>query len=370
MIWSATLFYRFNCKSRLQNLSSAVCILSLYSVTCNGLRHSLVSTPDLLPAVEATIITQSSLCHSSQLCAGEAPTSYPLKLRLTRDPPHVMDSLPNEILIHAFSLFPTTSLLSLAHVCQRFYSLVSRVHYARLIEAIALEDHELILECYHPSAKISTPYMFCNYIGTDGLEEIGRNPTMKELGELYSRFRPVLGEENRRPRARYPTRSVIEGFDQPLVDLAAHEVSLDASELFSQLCTVINLVKIGPRRGLFLSCVNIIEGVARIWREWLTSQAELSANPRSTKKAASLGPFDSSILWADRTMNVGLRVRVTVNPSFHAPVLVGPHDEPPVSYILEYEELLVRTNQLLLSMERSEAQQVNPSAKAIVIASV
>lgn len=120
--------------------------------------------------------------------------------------------------------FSTQILLPLALVSRRFYGLVSRLHYARVVKAASLNGHELILECYHPSAKISTPYMFCDYISSDQLQAIGHCLTLKDLNNLYSRYRPVLGEEHRRPRARYATRAVIEGSEPAIEESPSHEI--------------------------------------------------------------------------------------------------------------------------------------------------
>lgn len=227
-------------------------------------------------------------------------------------------------------LFPTQAVLPLAAISRRFYGLVSRLHYARLVAAISAQDSELILECYHPSAKISTPYMFCDYLGTDGLEQESQDPSLTDMAKLYSRFRPVLGEEHRRPRARYATRSVLDGSEQPIAEQPSHEVHLETTELFSQLCTVINMIKIGPKRGLFLSNINVIDSVIRIWREWL-GQESLKAITSSSGQ---------SILWTDSAENFGLRLRVIEKPDTHAPILVGPGEDPAVSYVLEYEGML------------------------------
>ncbi|ORY58122.1 F-box domain-containing protein [Pseudomassariella vexata] len=283
-------------------------------------------------------------------------------------PPTTIDSLPNEILMQILDTFPTRSLLPLAAVSQRFNAHVAAVHYTRLVEAATLRDHELILECYHPSAKISTPYLHCEYLGTDGIAETGLDPTLRGLNDLYSRFRPVSSSQSRRPRARYPTKRAIESAKEPLAEEApSHDVFLDSGELFSQLCTVTNLVKVGPRRGLFLSHANITDGVIRVWRDWLLREAAKTAD--GTQRV-SMGADDSSILWADSSKNVGLKVRVVEQTDMHAPVLVGPEDDPPLSYTLVYEELLIRTNQVLLHMEKSEAQQVTHAGKAVVIASM
>ncbi|KAI8628176.1 hypothetical protein F5Y19DRAFT_465225 [Xylariaceae sp. FL1651] len=277
-----------------------------------------------------------------------------------------IDSLPNELLINALDSFPTRSLLPFAAVSRRFRGLVGRLHYYRLVQATVLQDQELLLECYHPSEKLSTPSLFCKYLGTDGLNEASVDVDMEDLNQLYTRFKPYIGDEYRRPRARWPTTRVTEGIEEALTEVPSHDVHLEAGELFSQLCTVTNLVKVGPRRGLFLNIVNVTDGVVRVWREWLQEQAERSAAEQRREGQRNLD--DSSILWTDSSKDVGLRFRVTPQEGRRVPVLVGPNDEPPVSYTLEYQELIVRTNRLLLSLEESEAQQVAHAGKALIIA--
>ncbi|KAJ8119301.1 hypothetical protein ONZ43_g3720 [Nemania bipapillata] len=190
---------------------------------------------------------------------------------------------------------------------------------------------------------------------------------MEDLNELYSRFKPFLGDENRRPRARWPTTNVIEGTEEPLTQVPSYDVNLEAGDLFTQLCAVTNLVKIGPRRGLFLSIDNVSDGVIRVWREWLREQAERSATEQ--QRDGQTRPDDSSILWIGSSKDVGVRFRVTAKEEGQVPLLLGQNEDPPVSYTLEYQELLVRTNKLLLTLETSEAQQIAHAGKAIIIAS-
>ncbi|KAI1497481.1 hypothetical protein F5X99DRAFT_433001 [Biscogniauxia marginata] len=278
-----------------------------------------------------------------------------------------IDSLPNEVLIQALSSFSTRSLLPIAAVCRRFRGLVGRLHYYRLVEATVLQDYEVILECYHPTNKLSAPSLHCEYLGTDGLPEAGADANLESLNRLYTRFRPFLGEEQRRPRARRPTTGVLQGTEAPLIEVPSHDVYLESGELFSQLCTVTNLVKVGPKRGLFLSIAHVSDGVIRVWRDWLRNEA---ANSALTQQRARPSLDDESILWTDSSKDVGLRFRVIEKEDNNSPVLVGPNDDPPMSYVLEYQELIIRTNQLLLSLEASEAQQVTHAGKAIVIASM
>ncbi|KAI1081692.1 hypothetical protein F5B20DRAFT_52708 [Whalleya microplaca] len=279
-----------------------------------------------------------------------------------------VDSLPNEILINVLSSFDTRSLLPLAAVCHRFRGLVGRVHYARLIEATVLKDHEVILECYHPCDKLSTPSLFCEYLGTDGLSEAGDVANLGQLNSLYARFRPYLGDGQKRQRNRGPPSAMIQKTEEPAIEPPTHEVHLESGELFSQLCTVTDMVKVGPRRGLFLSIANVTDGVIRVWRDWLQKEAEKTAKASKTQQRARTSMDD--ILWTDSSKNVGLKFRVTKDESLREPVLFASDEDPPVSYSLEYQELFIRTNQLRLSYETSEAQQQeNHTGKAIVIAS-
>ncbi|KAI1101826.1 hypothetical protein F4804DRAFT_343688 [Jackrogersella minutella] len=266
-----------------------------------------------------------------------------------------IDSLPNEIIIHVLNSFPTRSLLPLAAVCRRFYGLVGRVHYSRLIAASTLQDHEMVLECYHPSEKLSAPEMLCEYLGTDGLTEAGYEANLGELNKLYTRFRPFLQNENYRAERKTIPR------------VPSHQIYLESSEYLSQLCAVTNLVKVGPRNGLFTSLANVTDSVIRVWRDWLKHEAAKTAG---LKQRANSDVDDSSILWTDSSKTVGLRFRVVEDESVPAPVLFGREEEPAVSYSLKYQELLIKANRLLLSYETSEAQQVTHAGKAIVIASM
>lgn len=276
-----------------------------------------------------------------------------------------MTNIRPQILIQILSPLPTIQLLPLARIDRRFHDLTLRIIHTRLTDAAWLPDHELILECYHPSAKISTPYLHCDYLGTDGLqgytEDEDKQLTLSQMHNLYSRFRPVVQPENRRGRARYPTAS---GSAQAAEDdlTASVSVHLDDGDMFSQLCAVTNLVKTGPRRGLFLSHVNVNDGVVRVFRRWLAAKTAADAGAASD---------EDPILWTDRHKTVGIKFRVQEdNVDARQPTLWADDDDPPVSYTLVYEELLVRTSELLLEVEKSEAQEVTCTGKAIIIASV
>jgi hypothetical protein len=214
-----------------------------------------------------------------------------------------------------------------------------------------LKDHKLILECSHPSTKPNTPYLFCEYLGTRALTTPTSHPesnTTPELGEFkdfYSHFRPLKPDLDRKimrphPAGGWPAlsktiNSLIDHHD----DFVCQNIHLESHELFSQLCTITNLVKVGLKRGLYLSCVNISEGITRVWRDWLAKRSRAGGaiffdNEESEKR---LLEREERLVWADSSKTVGLRIRVVEHEDVPAPVLVGVGDDAAVSYVLMYE---------------------------------
>lgn len=216
-------------------------------------------------------------------------------------------------------------------------------------------------------------------MGTDGLDQATNGmddvpgSTLLRLPNMYSRFRPLPYDyrdahvRNYRAIRRTmnffmyseasagtPGTSAItaakhrdhkgaaEDDSPPLV---SYDVYLDESELFSQLCTVTNLVKTGPRRGLFLSCANINHGVIRVWRDWLSRRNDARTGEQRGKgkgraRVDLADPKQDAVLWAYTGKHVGMRFRVTETtaPSeTAAPVLGVASDDLPISYQLEYE---------------------------------
>ncbi|KAF7945025.1 hypothetical protein EAE96_009808 [Botrytis aclada] len=281
-------------------------------------------------------------------------------------------SIPNELLINVLSLFSTRRLLPLACICHRFHDLIIRIIHHRLIAAASLKNHKLILECFHPSTKLITPYALCSYLGTDGLSDdvIGEGDIYKDVNNtgrlgkmagLYSRFRPLQSEEIIRHLAGSARPTFLPESEDGLV---SQIVELESHELFSQLCTITNIVKVGPKRGLFLSCVNIGEGVIRVFRDWLSDRAE--ANERHIDSPEEC---EKRLLWTDTEKHVGLKFKVSTWEEVPAPILLHRDEEAPVFYKLQYEELVLRTTQLLLHVEESLTREVGHSSKAIVIGS-
>ena len=360
---------------------------------------------------------------------------YTPQLRNPLAPPPI-DALPAELLDAVLDTFPTPALLPLASVSRRFYLVVSRLLYRRLRRAVALANYQLTLACYHPSAKISTPYLRCAYLGTDGLDDPDDASLLRGLPSMYSRFRPVppsdadvhvrnyrairrtmnffmLSDTASGGTAATALQTVAGGGVEgeaaagaaaagaaasaaqadsaaPKVPpLVAYDVHLDEGELFSQLCTVANLVKTSARPGLFLNSVNVNDGVIRVWRDWLGKRAAetATATAATATKNDNDDPDDKNVLWAYMGKHMGMRFRVTEQPSPAAAVennnnnnnhnnhnnarrATAPVEEPPVSFQLEYEELYVRTYELLLSMEAAEMQDASGFGRAVIVSSL
>jgi hypothetical protein len=254
-------------------------------------------------------------------------------------------------------------------VSHRFYGLIFRVIHHRLLVAAALQEYKLILECYPPASKSTEPYLFCDYLGTPGLssevaaESSAYAASAGRLGKLvclYSRFRPVKPEVEERIYRLHPAggvpghpnsnvylnRQVSSGeFPGGLVH---HTVNLDSEELFSQFCVATNLVKLGPKRGVFNNIVGISDGVVRIWRSWLAERFKGESVARNSLNISiqevieeddAASSKEARTLWVDDKKNIGLRVRIKQNEwqRREIPILVHRDEDPAVSYAMEYE---------------------------------
>ncbi|KZM28252.1 uncharacterized protein EKO05_0011039 [Ascochyta rabiei] len=312
--------------------------------------------------------------------------------------------LPNELLLHLLVLIPTPELLPLTLISRRIYNVVLRILHNRLVAAAELDSHSLLLECYHPSAKLTEPPYFCTYQGTDGLApyenlaESGHAVTARlgEMRQMYSRFRPhrrELEDGGRRvirrpgdiPGSRtYPGTA----HDKYKGELVRQTVNLEAHELFTQLVAQTNLVKIRPYNGLFSAFVEVEEGVLRVWREWLGKTAARGSTPgadiqqeiveevgkeKEVVREVAGEKFDlddQRILWVSTAKNIGIRFNVKERQlRKDAPILIRNDEDLPVSYDIEYDELLIRTSHLLLILEKSMVQEDNSSGKAVVFSS-
>lgn len=103
----------------------------------------------------------------------------------------------------------------------------------------------------------------------------------------------------------------------------------------------------------------------RVWRDWLKERAEGVAK----RKGEEEEEIEKRLLWSDTQKHVGLRLRVNGRQDERVPVLVSRDEDPNVGYTLQYEELVVRSSQLLLMMEDSLDRDIGNTGKAIVIVS-
>jgi len=314
----------------------------------------------------------------------------------------------------------TPELLPLTSISRRLSLIILRILHNRLVAASELNSHSLLLECYHPSAKLFEPPYFCAYHGTDGLslyeegteDEANIGARLEKMRNMYSRFRPhqrELEDGGRRVRpGDIPGSRTFPGTvqDKYRGETVKQTLSLESHELFTQLVSQTNLVKIGPRHGLFTCFVEVEEGVLRVWKDWLEKMAAKGqqANrdvPQEVVEEVSKGKEvvrevgeekmdldDARILWVSAAKNTGIRFNVKERKFRRdAPILIRADEGMPVSYEIEYDgmytivtllpaaelmyhaELLIRTSHLLLMLEKSLVQEDNSSGKAVVFGS-
>ena len=118
----------------------------------------------------------------------------------------------------------------------------------------------------------------------------------------------------------------------------SQDIYLESHELFSQLMSVVNVVKTGPKKDLFLSCVTVGEGLVRVWRDWLAERAEDFRE--SQRKGWGWRRRWKGLLWSSVDKHVGLRLRVLDRDDMvrdRGPVLVSRDEDPNVGYTLQYE---------------------------------
>lgn len=266
-----------------------------------------------------------------------------------------------QIIEQVLNPFPTRDLLHFVTVSRHVHLVILRIMRQRLLSAARIRAHELVLECFHPTKKWSTPGHTCEYLKTDvlsdlaegeGLDETTTTGGFGQLAGLYSHFRPQEADRPQRIRPRHPagdvpghpnTSSAQDHFDLP--QIPSQDVHLDSFERFSQLVTVANIVKKGPRAGLFLSCVTVGEGVIRVFRDWLAEHAVSSKDVDCSKAVDNNEDTDLStetqnddrVLWLDDDKNIGVKLRVIKRDEPGGPILQRHDEDPAVSYTLKYE---------------------------------
>ncbi|KAF2743446.1 hypothetical protein M011DRAFT_471389 [Sporormia fimetaria CBS 119925] len=315
--------------------------------------------------------------------------------------------LPNELLLNILVPFQTPDLLPLTTLSHRIYALILRILQNRLLLTSDLHSHMLLLECYHPSARLTEPPFFCTYLGllapkdtSSGTATETESPASR-LGKLrntYSCFRPYrrsLSPSGRRvlssvsssdkpssssspPRSNPATNPIqpVPGTTSDTSPVSASQVpvkqvlSLESHELFTQLVAQLILVRLG-RPGIYNAFEGFEEGVIRVQREWLKDRASSSSDTEGPEVDGDVQD-DTCILWVNEaTKNMGFRFKVKRREERRrdSPILVRvDEEEEGVTYEIEYDELLIRTSHLLLTWEKSVMQDDN-SGKAVVFGS-
>ncbi|CAD6593470.1 MAG: hypothetical protein ASARMPRED_007564 [Alectoria sarmentosa] len=229
--------------------------------------------------------------------------------------------LPNEVCLHVLDLLPTLLLLQSRSVCHRFQNLIIRIVHGRLLRAASLTDRELILECYHPSAQYTEPYLYCDYLATPGLS-VDQPTKGTTLGRLYSHFRPTRKNPETKIYRSHPAGDVPGSRTSEVANRiretverknVTQNVSLEAHELFMQLRFLVAVVQTGPHRGFFLSVENLIDKTRRIFRNWLAERAEATKQHNKGASGSVTDELDygaDEVLWVDESKVAGLKVRV------------------------------------------------------------
>ena len=262
----------------------------------------------------------------------------------------MLDSIPTQLLLQARS------------VCHRFHNLTNRIIHGRLLRAASFTDRKLILECYHPSAQYTEPYLYCDYLGTPGLSdevddrapryEAADDQATKEgsLWRPYSYFRPTRKDPEPKIYRSHPagdvpgsrTSEIASRVREPFGrSTVTQNVSLEAHELFTQLRFLVAVVQTGPRRGFFLSVENLIDKTQRIFRNWLAERAEATEKHKTDASNCvtnDLGCEVDRMMWVDQNRVVGLRVRVEERKGrTDLPILYYRDEDQAISYSLELE---------------------------------
>lgn len=237
--------------------------------------------------------------------------------------------------------------------------------------------------------KLYEPPYFCAYRGTDGLSRyeslkegsISVGARLRKMRNMYTRFRPHQRELEANGKRVVARKGDIPGSrtypgtvqDKHRGETVKQTLNLEAHELFTQLIAQTNLVKIGPRNGLFTCFVDVEEGVIRVWRDWLGKMAarnyrDDNSASKSTVAAEEMTEAkadleDDGILWVSSSKLTGIRFNVKEKKFRRdVPILIRANEDVPVSYEIEYDgEYCYRTFRQKLTNPRASYTNL-PSA--------
>ncbi|KAK7605757.1 hypothetical protein JOL62DRAFT_589015 [Phyllosticta paracitricarpa] len=275
-----------------------------------------------------------------------------------------MISLPSELLLQVFTNFTTTELLPLATTSHRVHDLIIRIIRARLHFAAHLHDYgyALILESSDPSHIMQEPYMFCTPQETEESEandagklEPCQTDSLGHLRSRYTRFRlHRQGPEHYRRTVRpgdipgsrtHPSTAepTFTGGGRP-GEGAINQLWWTCSQQFFQLCVHLRFFNKHSR-----AAGTIQKKVIRVFWEWLSASPDAPLREGEHSQSTSLGNTEPSvdqedlILWFSSDEDVGLKLRVSEQRL----------TEDEKMFDVNYNEVIVRTSHLLLTLEKS-----------------
>jgi len=323
-------------------------------------------------------------------------------------------SLPNEVLFLIFTPFSTRSLLPLMRVSHRLCALILSILHSRLRVIARSKGYRIELECFRPSSKYIEPQYFCKYLGTIGVSDrLGNRESQNEncqrvdlLGKLtahYIVFRPEPkvderggwksfglltdpGTNGRRGDVDSPGVSDcgsgifskgVEGTSKNTPERVRRVVRLEKFQYYTQLCIIVNLIRIIPNTTCLMTTVNIQNGAICLARDWLeySSNSNLLAFPldkagvQEDKTDTHGGPRllngNQDIVWIDKMKRVGLKVRVKRGRyNRPMPFVAAPHES--LHCEVEIEEVRVRSVCLICAFEESR-REPNFNSRLIVM---
>jgi hypothetical protein len=220
--------------------------------------------------------------------------------------------------------------------------------------------------------KLFEPPYFCTYRGTEGLslyeteaeDEANIGERLGKMRSMYSRFRPHQRELEEGGRRVLPRPGDVPGSrtfpgttkDKYEGETVKQTLSLEGHELFTQLVSQTNLVKIGPRHGLFTCFVDVEEGVMRVWKDWLAKTAAKGRQERAAAPVEAMEEVgkskeivreenkekvdlnDPRILWVSASKNTGISFNVKERKFRRdTPILIRTDEDMPVTYEIEYD---------------------------------
>lgn len=264
-----------------------------------------------------------------------------------------------QVLILILTPFSTRSLLPLMLVSHRLCALILSILHSRLRTITRLKGYRIELECFRPSSKYIEPQYFCKYLGTIGVsDKLGNRESQNEnfqrvdrLGKLtahYIVFRPEPKVDERGGWRSFGllTDPSINGrrvdVDSPSVrdcgsgifskgveetpkdtpERVRRVVHLERFQYYTQLCIIVNLVRIIPNTTCLMTTVNIQNGAICLARDWLEYSSNSDLITFSLDKAGAqeektnthgrpcLLNRNQDIVWVDKMQSVGLKVRV------------------------------------------------------------